>query len=87
MVKQISRHISLGYSGSGENGQATLVDYLDAHAREWKPPMGEVHLHLMHKGRAYWQVVERGSSVCKVPGRCHLITIYKRGARPGLPVD
>ncbi|KKL14856.1 hypothetical protein LCGC14_2511450 [marine sediment metagenome] len=79
MVKQIPRNAGFPHSGSGEMGQATLVDYLDAHAEEWRPPIGEVHLHLMVKRRVYWQVVERGSSICSVPGRCHraLLSIYE----------
>ena len=86
-MRQIPMGTHFTGTGSGEQGQATLVDWLDKHAEEWEPPKGNVHLHLMYAKRLHWRVVERGSSVCSVPGRCHLVTIYKRGARPGLPVD
>ncbi len=79
MTRQIPAGTNFGTYGSGENGQATLVDWLDKHATEWEPPKGEVHLHLMWARRLHWVVVERGSSVCSVPGRCHraLISIYE----------
>ncbi len=57
----------------------TNVMYLNAHAKEWEPPNGVIHLHLMYTGgRVNWQVVQRGSQVCKISGRCHLARI-KRG--------
>ena len=77
MTKQIPKDTNFGTYGSGENGQATLIDWLDKHATEWEPPQGELHLHLMFKRRVYWQVAERGSSVCSVPGRCHRVTIRR----------
>ncbi len=89
MVKQIPKDRPLrgkqlpgGYDEDGEGPGLveTNVAYLDKHAEEWKPPVGEVHLHLMHTGgRVRWQIAELGSSVCKVPGRCHraLLSIYE----------
>ncbi|KKM73401.1 hypothetical protein LCGC14_1410850 [marine sediment metagenome] len=79
MVKQIPKDTNFGSYGSGENGQATLVDWLDKHAEEWRPPTGDIHLHLMYARVLHWRVVERGSSVCKVPGRCYLMTVHERG--------
>ncbi|KKK60041.1 hypothetical protein LCGC14_3028330 [marine sediment metagenome] len=77
MVKQIPSNRTLG-SGSGEMGQETNVDYLRRHAEEWEPPLGKGHLHLISKMDVHWRVVDRGSSVCSEPGRCHLITIRRR---------
>ena len=88
MVKQIPKDRPLrgkqlpgGYDEDGEGPGLieTNVAYLDKHAEEWKPPVGEVHLHLMYTGRVHWQVAERGSSVCTVSGRCHLMTVHERG--------
>ncbi|KKK49376.1 hypothetical protein LCGC14_3135680 [marine sediment metagenome] len=97
MVKQVPRDRPLrgkqlpgGYNAEGEGPGLveTNVMYLNAHAEEWKPPTGDLHLHLMCvNSRVRWQVAELGSLVCKVPGRCHLVTVRKRGARPALPVD
>ncbi len=78
MTKQIPKNTNFGYTGSGENGQATLVDWLNQHAEEWECPTGEVHLHLMYGRVLHWRVVERGSYVCSVPGRCHKVTIRRR---------
>ncbi len=96
-VKQIPKDRPLrgkqlpgGYDeyGEGPGLVETNVMYLNAHAEEWEPPKYDVHLHLMYiGGRVRWQVSELGSLVCKIPGRCHIVTIYKRGARPALPVD
>jgi len=77
-LKQIPRDTNFGYIGSGENGQATLVDWLDKHAEEWECPNGNVHLHLIYAKRLHWRVVGRVSAVCSVPGRCHRVTIRKQ---------
>ncbi|KKM74502.1 hypothetical protein LCGC14_1399620 [marine sediment metagenome] len=74
MVKQIQSDRTRGY-GSGDNGQETNTDYLNRHGEEWKPPTGEVHLHLIFKQDVRWRVVGRGSSVCCFPGRCHRVTL------------
>ena len=74
MVKQIPSNRTRG-SGSGDQGQETNTDYLNKHGEEWKPPTGNVHLHLVFKQDVHWRVVSRGSSVCSEPGRCHPITI------------
>ncbi len=90
MVKQIPKDrplrgkaLSGGYdpeTGEGPRLLETNVAYLDKHAEEWKPPVGEVHLHLMYTGgRVRWQIARLGSLVCKVPGRCHLMTVHERG--------
>ncbi|KKN47197.1 hypothetical protein LCGC14_0665380 [marine sediment metagenome] len=63
----------------GEHYQETNTDYLNKHAvEEYPPPLGDVHLHLIYARSVHWRVVERGSSVCKVPGRCHLVTLVRR---------
>ncbi len=90
MVKQIPKDRPLsgkqlpgGYDEDGEGPGLveTNVMYLNVHAEEWKPPTGGVHLHLMYTGgRVRWQVAELGSLVCKIPGRCHPVTL-------GLQVD
>lgn len=81
MVKQIppdrplaGKRLPGGYDedGNGPGLVETNVMYLYAHAEEWEEPNGNIHLHLMYAGRRVnWQVVRRGSRVCKVPGRCH----------------
>ncbi len=89
MTKQIPKDRPLagkqlpgGYDedGVGPGLVETSVMYLNSHAQEWKPPIGDVHLHLMYTGgRVRWQIAISGSSVCKFPGRCHRasISIYE----------
>ncbi len=49
----------------------TNTDYLNKHADEWHPPFGYgLHLHLIYSKQVHWRVVDRGSSVCGIPGRC-----------------
>ncbi|KKM03956.1 hypothetical protein LCGC14_1769250 [marine sediment metagenome] len=89
MVKQIPKDRPLrgkqlpgGYDedGVGPGLVETNTMYLNAHAEEWRPPLGlGLHLHLMYTGgRVNWQVVERVSLVCKVPGRCHRVGIFQK---------
>ena len=87
MVKQIPKDRPLrgkqlpgGYNEDGEGPGLveTNTQYLSEHALEWKPPLGDLHLHLMYTGRVHWQVAEKGSHVCKVPGRCLPVTISSR---------
>ena len=76
-MKQIPRNADRGFTGSGEHGQATNTDYLNRHAGEWEPPKGNVHMHLIYKQDTHWRIIERGSSVCSVPGRCHRVNIRR----------
>lgn len=88
MTKQIPRDRPLrgkqlpgGYTeeGIGPGLVETNIAYLSEHAEEWEPPLGlGLHLHLMYTGRVHWQVAERASSVCKTPGRCHKVGIFKK---------
>lgn len=88
MVKQIPRDRPLrgeklpgGYSEEGEGPGLveTNVMYLNVHAPEWEPPRGDLHLHLMYTAsRVRWQIVEKGSLVCKVLGRCYLVRLTRR---------
>ncbi len=91
MVKQIpadrplaGKQLPGGYDedGNGPGLVETNIMYLSEHAEEWTPPAGNVHLHLMYTGRVHWQVAERGSRVCSIPGRCHLVTIRPMPALP-----
>lgn len=52
-------------------GGQTNTNYLNKHAKEWKPPFGHMHLHLIFARTVHWRIVDRASSVCRVPGRCH----------------
>ena len=64
----------------------TNTDYLNKHAAEWRPPFGtSLHLHLIYQKSVHWRVVSRGSSVCKVPGRCHRVSVLPT-AILGIPV-
>ena len=65
-------------TGEGPPLLETNVMYLNAHAEEWKPPMGDLHLHLMYAGRVHWRTASKGSQVCKIPGRCYKVTIHER---------
>ena len=67
-------------TGEGPGLVETNTDYLNAHAQEWRPPLGlGLHLHLMYTGsRVRWQVAERGSIVCKIPGRCQRVGIFHK---------
>ena len=81
MVVCLASQLPGGYDpidGTGPGLVETNVDYLSKHAEEWEPPRGNVHLHLMFNRRVYWQIVERSSRVCNVPGRCHLIRIRRQ---------
>ena len=63
----------------GEHFQETNTDYLNEHAvEEYPPPLGNVHLHLIYARSVHWRVIEQASSVCKIPGRCHLVTLTAR---------
>ncbi|KKL05596.1 hypothetical protein LCGC14_2604460 [marine sediment metagenome] len=62
------------YYGSNE----TNTEYLNKHAKEWVPPLGMgFHLHLIYARSIHWRVVDRASSVCKIPDRCHRIDVRK----------
>ena len=64
----------------------TNTDYLNKHAEEWKPPLGsDLHLHLIYAKQVHWRVVSRASSVCKVPGRCHRVSVLPTTVL-GIPV-
>jgi hypothetical protein len=59
----------------------TNTDYLNRHANEWKAPLGAgLHLHLIYARTIHWRVVDRASSVCKVPGRCYRVAITPSSA-------
>ncbi len=61
---------------AGEHMYETNTDYLNKHADEWKPPLGEGrHMHLIYSKQVHWRIVEQGSSVCAVPGRCFRVDI------------
>lgn len=74
--------------GVGPGFVETNTAYLNKHATEWEAPFGSrLHLHLMftHRGVS-WQIRDRASSVCKVPGRCHRAFIapaFKRAEDQG----
>ena len=56
----------------------TSTEYLNKHAKEWVPPQGiGLHLHLIYSKQVHWRVVNRASSVCKIPNRCHRIDVRK----------
>jgi len=80
-MKQIPSQRSKGRpTGYGDDycyGGATNTDYLNKHAKEWKPPLGHLHLHLIFARSVHWRVVDRASSVCSVPGRCYRVSIKK----------
>ncbi len=60
----------------------TNTDYLNKHAHEWEPPLGEgIHLHLIYSKQVHWRVVEQGSAVCAIPGRCYRVDIQAGGTR------
>lgn len=41
------------------------------------PSDGYVHLHVqLHKGQPRWIISPRGSSVCRIPGRCLKVHIH-----------
>ena len=64
------------YLGGDYHVSETSTDYLNKHAEEWKPPLGaDLHLHLIYSKQVHWRVVTRGSSVCKVSGRCHRVSV------------
>lgn len=65
--------------GSGETGDHTTVDWLNHHAEEFEPPMGNLHMHLIFAQTLHWRIVTKGSFVCHVPGRCHLVRIRMSG--------
>lgn len=76
MAKQIPVSFA-GFAGSGEYGQATNTDYLNKHAHEWKPPVGLArHMHLIYSSQVHWRIVEQGSAVCSIPGRCYRVDIF-----------
>ena len=82
MPKQIPSYDERGVTSrydhdTGEQySSETNTDYLNEHAKEWRPPFGtSLHLHLVYAKTVHWRVVSRGSSVCKVPGRCHRVSV------------
>ena len=78
-------HIVDHYDG-GYYATETSTDYLNKHASEWKPPLGsDLHLHLVYAHTVHWRVVTRASSVCKVPGRCHRVSVLPTTVL-GIPV-
>lgn len=79
-MKQIPTYKVRGIVGrTGQDGEyyvsETNTDYLDKHATEWTPPLGNLHLHLIYSKQVHWRVVDRASSVCKVSGRCYRVNI------------
>ena len=56
----------------------TNTEYINEHAKEWIPPLGMgLHLHLIYSKQIHWRVVDRASSVCKIPDRCHRVDVRK----------
>ncbi len=80
-MKQIPRGVSVkrpsGYL-CDDYGGPTNTDYLNKHAKEWEPPLGDLHLHLIFARTVHWRVVDRGSSVCSISGRCYKVRIRER---------
>ncbi len=84
-MKRIPTHRERGTPTNRWNGdtgyygdQKTNTDYLNKHAKEWVPPLGiGLHLHLIYSKQVHWRVVDRASSVCKIPNRCHRIDVRK----------
>ena len=80
MPSKKSRGTKPPYSFNGEytGFSETNTDYLNKHAIEWAPPLGMgLHLHLIYSKQVHWRVVDRASSVCKVPARCYRIDVRK----------
>ena len=75
------RRASMGQgTGFGDDyySSETSTEYLNKHAKEWVPPLGMgLHLHLIYSKQVHWRVVDRASSVCKIPDRCHRIDVRK----------
>ena len=67
---------SWGDDDYGMHMYETNTDYLNKHADEWKPPFGEGrHMHLIYSKQVHWRIVEQGSAVCQIPGRCYRVNI------------
>ncbi len=84
MPKQIptkrSRGVFTDYHDADDVGmhyEETNTDYLNEHAHEWKPPVGLArHMHLIYSKQVHWRIVEQGSAVCSIPGRCYRVDIF-----------
>lgn len=82
MARQIPSKASRGLRNiynpddAGMHYEETNTDYLNEHACDWEPPLGhDRHLHLIYSKQVHWRVVEQGSAVCKIPGRCYRVDI------------
>ncbi len=75
-VKSIVPSPGWGSDDYGMYMYETNTDYLNKHADEWKPPFGEGrHMHLIYSKQVHWRIVEQGSAVCQIPGRCYRVDI------------
>ena len=90
-MKQIPTYKERGVAGDMNgysetySGSETNTDYLNKHAGKWEPPFGgNLHLHLIYARSVHWRVVDRASSVCKVPGRCHRVNIIPDAVTDGI---
>lgn len=73
--KKERKIIKLHPDDYGYHYRETNTDYLNEHAEEFVPPMGERHMHLIYARTVHWRVVWQGSSVCRVKGRCYKVKI------------